>query len=460
MQDKLIIDKELKTIYSNLGMNLNSIHFKRQYLAGNLDLDGISDNYINDIRKYYKQFTNRKINLKNHIVLKNLTSVEDVRIIPREVLRQDLIPFFNDIGMINTYTDKNFYDILFPQFNKPRTVLKNVRGQFFTDKNKHLSLKDAKKILFNNDSEYIIKSSDIENGKSIKKIKIDGNQIIMDNYPYSFHEIVEQYKSNFIIQTIIKQHPMLAKLHPSSVNTLRIVTLRWNNEIKHIYTFCRFGVDGDIKDNAGQGGIVIGIDDNGNFMGKGSNRVKKFDKHPTTLVKISELGQVPNYLQCVDLAKSMHQKILHQNFVSWDIAIEENGQPIFLEANFYGSAIVNQIALERPLFGDLTDEILYTAYRENNYNTVTEYSRIRDKFNINRVKLSECRERNRNLRARHKKTKNRLDITRTKLQKQGRNKIQKIESLESKVTSLEREVDRMKDSRSWRYTSFLRKKER
>src|SRR5699024_9200183 len=134
--------------------------------------------------------------------------------------------FFNDKGMINTYTDKNFYDILFDQFNQPDTILKNVRVQFYINKNQHISPDKAMEVLLSSESEYIIKSSDVENGKSIKKIKIHGDSIIMDNISFSFEDIVDQYRSNFLIQRIIKQHPTMAKLHPYSVNTLRIVTLR------------------------------------------------------------------------------------------------------------------------------------------------------------------------------------------------------------------------------------------
>src|SRR5690625_2940917 len=122
VMEQLEISKDLKEKYVELGMNLNSTQFKRQFLAGNLNLDNISKEYIQEIRQYYKQFTDKKLNLMNHIVYKNLTGKEDVRIISREILRQDLIPFFNDKGMVNAYTDKSYYDILFHEFNQPNTI--------------------------------------------------------------------------------------------------------------------------------------------------------------------------------------------------------------------------------------------------------------------------------------------------------------------------------------------------
>lgn len=469
VNDEISIDKDLKDTYESLGMNLKSIHFKNQYLAGNLKLDNISDDYINEINSYYRQFTDKKINLKNHIVCKNVTGIEDVRIIPREVLRKDIIPFFNDKGMINSYTDKNFYDILFSEFNQPTTIIKNVRGHFFTNRNEHISPDDAKDILLNADTEYIIKSSDIENGRTIRKLKVDDGQFLINNNYLSFSELLSEYNHNFTIQKIIKQHDAMAKLHPYSVNTLRIVTLRWNNEINHLYTFCRFGVNKSIKDNAGQGGIVVGVKDNGEFMELGANRYKKVKKHPTTNILIKELDKVPNYDRCINLAKTMHKNILHQDFVSWDIAIEKNGDPIFIECNFYGSAIVNQIALERPLFGDLTDEILNEVYNKKSHyqrrDTVTEYSKLLRKYKKNRKELRKCISENDALRTKHNKFRNKQKRRIKKYQKRIdkrkqtiQNKNKEIESLKTKISSLENEISNIKNSRSWRYTSFLRKK--
>src|SRR5699024_10650644 len=129
--------------YTSLGMDIKSKQFKRQYAAGNLDLKNVSDEYINKICDYYKQFTNKKINLMNHVVLKNITKIEDVRFIPREIFRRDLLTYFNDRGMINTYAEKNLYNILFQEFNQPVTVIKKVRGKYYKNSIDPIEKKDV-----------------------------------------------------------------------------------------------------------------------------------------------------------------------------------------------------------------------------------------------------------------------------------------------------------------------------
>src|SRR5690625_3159993 len=99
----------------------------------------------------------------NHIVYKNITNKEDVRIIPREILRRDLLHFFNDRGMISTYAEKNLYNILFKEFNQPVTVIKKVRGNYYINSIEPIERDDVTNILLTDSPEYIIKSSDIEN---------------------------------------------------------------------------------------------------------------------------------------------------------------------------------------------------------------------------------------------------------------------------------------------------------
>src|SRR5699024_6601521 len=56
--------------------------------------------------------------------------------------------------------------------------------------------------------------------------------------------------------------------------------------------------------------------------------------------------------------------ILHHDFVSWDIVVGNDGLPVFLEANFRGGTWFYQLLSEKPLFGDLTEEILEYMHKE------------------------------------------------------------------------------------------------
>src|SRR5690606_265248 len=91
-----------------------------------------------------------------------------------------LIPFFNDMNIRIGYSDKNIYDRLIGTPNAPKTILKRVRGHYFNHLNEELSPANAYQLLLEYQDDMIIKPSDTDNGKGIKKITYDNNQLFLD----------------------------------------------------------------------------------------------------------------------------------------------------------------------------------------------------------------------------------------------------------------------------------------
>jgi len=57
-------------------------------------------------------------------------------------------------------------------------------------------------------------------------------------------EVEKEWGENFLVQKRIEQHPVTAKPHPASVNTLRMLTLRWEGEIRNLLSYIRIGTGG------------------------------------------------------------------------------------------------------------------------------------------------------------------------------------------------------------------------
>lgn len=158
---------------------------------------------------------------------------------------------------------------------------------------------------------------------------------------------------------------MMAAPHEHSVNTFRMVTLRWNNQINYLMTYARFGADGEVKDNGGEGGIVVGVSPEGKFSDFGmGDDARIYKEHPTTGFKFADFEDVPNFDEYIAFVKNLHNRILHHNYVSWDIAMDVDGQPIFIEMNFKGPIWKYQMVTERPIFGEFTESILAKAVSE------------------------------------------------------------------------------------------------
>ena len=156
----------------------------------------------------------------------------------------------------------------------------------------------------------------------------------------------------------MKQHSVMNKLNESSLNTLRVFTYRTlDGKIEYMTgkTFGRYGGKGAIKDNGSAGGGIFGIDDSG-IVADDVAFFKKMQKK-----YLSELGmnnlKVPNFDLVKKMVVSLHQRLPHFDFVGWDIAIDENGEPMLIEFNLEPSVEGPQM-ISGPLFDSYIEEIL------------------------------------------------------------------------------------------------------
>lgn len=428
------LNKKKLNYYKSLNIDTNNKYFRAQYRRGLLD--DIDENFVKEVQNYYKEHYKKEIDPVTHIAFANLMDNKEVRIIPQQFYRKKFLSVFNDNAMNDMYRDKGLYDVLIPTDKKVYNVIKYSRGQFIKDTNVFIEPTEALDILLHDQNEYIIKPSDTNNGQGITKLYVRDNELFINNKKTNLKQLQELFGYNYVIQHIIQQHDIMAKPHPQSVNTLRMATIRWNGKIRNLYTFARFGHSGDIKDNAGAGGLVVGVKENGQFMDYGITRSRVVHEHPTSHVKIKDFGTVPNMDKINQFVRELHENILLQNYVAWDIAISPTGEPIFIENNFYGSSWTNQIALNSSMFGELTDEVLKYIHENENIT----YER-----NVKSIS------------ARRRRNMNRLRRSKNKSKRLTQELNASLREKDNQISVLKKEISNIKKSRSWRYTRLFRK---
>lgn len=354
---------KMKVDYEKYGMNVTTKRNKR-YLDAGL-LDEVDNAFITKVHNYWKKHYQKEIDPSIHVAYKNLTGKEEPRLVPGLEMSKDFIPYFNDRTMISGYRDKNLYDILIDFPHSVETIVKRTRNNYYDSKNNYIEDTLIIDTLESVDNEFIIKSSDTNNGVSVEKLVLINKELTLANEKVSLKDLEDKYGSNFAIQKIIKQHDIMSDPHPNSVNTLRMVTFRWRGEIKYLLTFARFGAGGSIKDNAGAGGICVGVKDSGEFLETAiDEQCNVYTHHPTTNYSFADMSAIPNFDKFKSAVMKAHKNILHHDFISWDIAISENGDPIFIEANFAGAVWLYQLACQRPIFGSLTEDVLQYVHSE------------------------------------------------------------------------------------------------
>ena len=153
-------------------------------------------------------------------------------------------------------------------------------------------------------------------------------------------------KGRYIMQTFVSQHPLMNKLHPQSVNTIRLVTVRSlkDGAIRAMPSILRIGAGDSVVDNTSQGGLAVGINMQAGYLKqfgfyksgfgrKGDDGVIRYkeEEHPDSHVRFAEF-QIPYFQEAENQAVYYHSLMPSIHSIGWDIAIGEDG-PIFIEGN-------------------------------------------------------------------------------------------------------------------------------
>lgn len=200
-------------------------------------------------------------------------------------------------------------------------VIKN--GEIFDNSLKNrLNAKD----LFINKQEYFIKSVDGECAEGV---------YFVNSYK-KYMKIKELLKKGFfIVQTKLIQNNEMNKLNSKSINTIRIVTVKNDSDIKVLSSTCRIGTNksGNV-DNWAAGGISVAITDDGKLAKYGFYKPGygiKTTIHPDTKV-VLENFKIPCYEEVKELVKSAHKALYGLHSIGFDVAITTDG-PVLIEAN-------------------------------------------------------------------------------------------------------------------------------
>ena len=150
-----------------------------------------------------------------------------------------------------------------------------------------------------------------------------------------------------ILEEVVIQHPEMAKMCPTSVNTVRIATLIGEKQEGIVYAFLRIG-NGKVMDNVDCGGMAARVDlETGMLLTVGADKQgNTFEKHPMTGTPIIGF-KVPYFEEAKKMCLEAMKVVPQVRFVAWDVAITEKG-PVFIEGNSFPSHAVPQFAAHYP----------------------------------------------------------------------------------------------------------------
>lgn len=174
-------------------------------------------------------------------------------------------------------------------------------------------------------SRYFVKPLSLNSGRGVCCYNRDDKDDV--------HELLKQFTKDgaVILEQPIIQGEGMAKYHPQSINTIRIVTARINDKIEIVQSSVRLGTGNSIVDN---GCLSASVDRESGIIttpGRVAHGAGLFIKHPDTDLVI--LGaQIPDWDDLLDLAKRLASLLKKQRIIGWDFAYSTEGW-IVVEAN-------------------------------------------------------------------------------------------------------------------------------
>lgn len=314
-----------------------------------------------DIKAYFKKHLGREVPTYWHQYLYSRNGLYSEKYIPASVYNSSIIWIFNDYQFCLAYADKGFYDTLFPEVNRPQTIVKNVNGLFYDDK-KQISLEEAVDRCSGLNGAIIKPTLFGTWGKGVKLFHTENGFIPEMNM--TVNELFTHYNNSFIIQSKLEQHPDIARLNPTSVNTIRVMSYLKGNEVIILYAVIRIGRKGQVVDNETAGGIKADIDlQTGRIKGPAFGNPTEKNMPQTDSGVVLDGYLIPSFSLVLDFVKDLHYRLPYFKIVGWDISVDKDGNPVMIEWN--RQAELSQVA-HGPAFGEYTEEILSKARVERN----------------------------------------------------------------------------------------------
>jgi len=332
----------------------------------------LSQEQIDSVEKLYKNNYGKKIPLTWHKSYTAYTGRFDKYYFPEILYIPEFERYMNyNQSLANVLEDKNLLYVFAKASNvrMPRMYLSCQAGIYKDAENKVLDFEKACALISNIGVCFAKPSIGTDSGRGCEVYCLVNGTDTKSGKTSDM--ILKDLGKNFTIQERLVCHESIRKIYDGSVNTFRIMTYRWKNQIIVAPIIMRIGRGGSYLDNAHAGGMFIALSDDGTLHKTAFTEFKEeFVEHPDSKLKF-EGYRIPLLPNVVDAVKRMHYSLPAIGVINWDMTLDESGQPVLIEANVNGGSIwLFQMAHGCGVFGERTPEILRWLHKMNE----TKYS--------------------------------------------------------------------------------------
>lgn len=170
---------------------------------------------------------------------------------------------------------------------------------------------------------------------------------------------MELKEKDYIVEELIKGDPELQAFNPSSINTIRVITLICADGIPRIMSAgLRMGNGNSAADNFHHGGLGAMIDVNtGVIITDAVDRdLNYYSSHPLTHKQINGF-KIEKWDEIAARVKEAAMVMQEVRFVGWDVAVDENGRIMIIEGNCCSGIDISQMPDQKGKWYLYKDEL-------------------------------------------------------------------------------------------------------
>ncbi|GGZ70357.1 sugar-transfer associated ATP-grasp domain-containing protein [Algibacter mikhailovii] len=301
---------------------------------------------------YYKNLGFGHINFNWHRFYTNSNKQFSVSYVPEDLFYMKIEPRLNKTNLTKALADKNLLDTIFKDIKQPKTVIKNINGFYYDCEN--LITKEIAHKKCENQKLIIKPTIEAGGGKNVNVFYTHNGDT--DYKDFSIDKLFKNYDKDFIVQKIVKQHPKMKQLNSTSLNTFRVMSFLKGTSVQILSIVVRMGKEGSITDNSATGGIACGVNEDGTLNAIGFEN-NTGGAHTSTDAGIP-FNQItlPFINEINTLVNKMHKKVPYFRLISWDLAVDESGQLVFVEYNIHGQGVNIHQLNNGPVLKDILEE--------------------------------------------------------------------------------------------------------
>ena len=304
---------------------------------------------------------------------------ENPAIVPPDVARQYIEPVLNQGECVKFYNDKNSFGLFINPDDMPKTLFRSI-GYKLYDGEYNAVTKERFHECFKGYDQIIVKPAKDLGGHGITFFeRKDGILIDNNNISLTLEYLEKIYTTDYIVQECFTQSDYISQFNPTSINTIRVNTYRdiETGEIRVLGAALRIGAKGSRVDNATSGGVIIGIDDNGNL---GDCTYDKYGR-PYTIYNDIDFAKnefnIPNFEEIKKFAIRITKRLPHMSLLALDIVLDTTNKPKLIEVNSNNFSVKFLQLTKQPVFGKFTDKIIAFCAKNKKYINIGIHQTIR-----------------------------------------------------------------------------------